>query len=268
MSIWVWCTSPNLKLLSSSNLRFSNSFLPTSFTYCSDFVCDWEISSSLILLSATALWSLIEVWRSSLRHCRCSSIRLCSSRWKLCMSWSLKLLSSNIWWPLSWVWRISSILCCTPVCEWWMSFNRDLISSSLSHHSSNRSRYSSSPQFSAFNRSISPWFKPRATSTTLISFQREEKVGVSILVVDKWPYSSFRKSFTRTRLASREVSPEEGFACHPNRGGDSPHMLVKRRKRRVMSKVLESGVTPPGGYNRSHWATRKTFFFNKLLKIE
>ena len=53
----------------------------------------------------------------------------------------------------------------------------------------------------------------------------------------------------RARFASREVSLGVGSPCQPVGGGDSPQMLVRRRKSRVISKVLESGGVPPGGNN-------------------
>ena len=56
----------------------------------------------------------------------------------------------------------------------------------------------------------------------------------------------------RARFASTEVSLADGLVCHPEGGGESPQMLVRRRNNKVMSNVLESGVAPPGGNSRSH----------------
>ena len=56
----------------------------------------------------------------------------------------------------------------------------------------------------------------------------------------------------RARFASKEVSPGGGLVCHPEGGGESLQMLVRRRNNKVMSNVLESGVAPPGGNSKSH----------------
>ena len=56
----------------------------------------------------------------------------------------------------------------------------------------------------------------------------------------------------RARFALREVSLGGGLVCHPEGGGESPHMLVRRRNNKVMSNVLESGVAPPGGNSKFH----------------
>ena len=143
--------------------------------------------------------------------------------------------------------------CCVFVKFWPTSFSCKLISSSLSAQSLNTSRYSSSPQHSAFNLSISAWASPRATRTALSSCHRTLNVGLSTPVVDTWPYNSLRKNFMRVRFASREVSLEGGLVCQPDRGGDSPQILVRSRNRRVMSKEMESGLAPLGGNNLSHW---------------
>ena len=56
----------------------------------------------------------------------------------------------------------------------------------------------------------------------------------------------------RARFASRELSLGIGLVCHPERGGERPQMLVKRRNKRVISNVWESGGAPLGGNNKSH----------------
>ena len=68
-------------------------------------------------------------------------------------------------------------------------------------------------------------------------------------------------------FASREVSLEAGFACHPDDGGDNPQMLVNKIKSKEISKVLESGISPLGGNNKSHCFLNKTFLLNRSLKI-
>ena len=56
----------------------------------------------------------------------------------------------------------------------------------------------------------------------------------------------------RARFALRVLSLGGGLVCHPERGGERPQMLVKRRNKRVISNVWESGGAPLGGNNRSH----------------
>ena len=165
-------------------------------------------------------------------------------------------------------WRNSSILCAMSVWDCEISISCDLVSSSLFAHSLKISTWSSSPECSSFNLSMATLSKPRATRTVLISCHKTEKVGVSIAVVDTWPYNSLRKTFTRARFASRELSLGDGMECHPERGGESPQMLVRRRNKRVMSNVFESGVSPPVGNSLSHWASRRTFFLKRDWRAE
>ena len=63
------------------------------------------------------------------------------------------------------------------------------------------------------------------------------------------------------------MSLGSGSVYHPEGEGVSPQMLVKRRNKRVISKVLESGATPPGGNSLSHWWPFRTRRRKRLLRM-
>ena len=72
----------------------------------------------------------------------------------------------------------------------------------------------------------------------------------------------------RARFASRELSFGGGFLCHLEGGGERPQMVVKRRNKRVISNVWESGGAPLGGNNRSHCDLCKIRFFKRVFRVE